>query len=420
MVRSRYGPSAHRATADASSELLISACLIVRDEAEMLPDCVASIRQVADEIVVVDTGSTDGTPAVARRAGARVCGFAWCDDFAAARNAAMDRARGRWILQIDADERLVAPGGGPVDHATFRQRLSAPTLDPRTFEAIVLPLRVLSGRQEIAYLPRLFLRRPDRRYVRRIHETPFPGDRPQHFVRAEGLAEIRHLGYAPEIQASRNKANRNMRLCELALRERPADLELHYYYGRELNRAGRGADAIAHFAEAWNGMSPWMVGSGFWWLTVAALGEGLNSNGKSGLVLPWVRPLIERYPNVAHLHFIRGEALRLLGHLDQALASLRTALALPLAGLDWEPWTTKPFCWNAIGAIGEQLGRPDLALEAYHASLAIGPTPFAEGRIADLQGTANDSVGVGADGAALQPAETGDGVIVVPQCGPDR
>lgn len=82
----------------------VSACVIVRNEAEHLPRWLAGMRRVADELVVVDTGSTDDTAAIAAAAGARVVPFAWRDDFAAAKNFALDQARGRWILFPDADE----------------------------------------------------------------------------------------------------------------------------------------------------------------------------------------------------------------------------------------------------------------------------------------------------------------------------
>ena len=93
---------------------LLSAVLIARDEAEFLGGCLESLSGIVDEVVVVDTGSVDETPDIARRFGAVVVHHPWREDFAEARNVSLDRATGRWILYIDADERLVdaRPGGG--------------------------------------------------------------------------------------------------------------------------------------------------------------------------------------------------------------------------------------------------------------------------------------------------------------------
>jgi tetratricopeptide (TPR) repeat protein len=87
----------------------LTAAIIVKDEAEHLAGCLASIRGVVDEIVVVDTGSADHSAAVAAGFGAIVLHHDWTGSFSDARNIGLDRATGEWILYIDADERLEAP-----------------------------------------------------------------------------------------------------------------------------------------------------------------------------------------------------------------------------------------------------------------------------------------------------------------------
>jgi glycosyltransferase involved in cell wall biosynthesis len=80
--------------------------LIAKNEERFLPQCLRSVRALASQIVVVDTGSTDRTVDIAREFGAEVHSFSWCDDFSAARNAALEHATGDWILILDADEEL--------------------------------------------------------------------------------------------------------------------------------------------------------------------------------------------------------------------------------------------------------------------------------------------------------------------------
>ena len=88
--------------------------MIVKNEEHFLPNCLASVIGVVDEIVVLDTGSTDRTCEIAISAGARLEHFEWCDDFAAARNAAVSYATGDWVLVLDADEVLVKGAGGAM------------------------------------------------------------------------------------------------------------------------------------------------------------------------------------------------------------------------------------------------------------------------------------------------------------------
>src|SRR5438876_349352 len=86
------------------SPILISACLIVKNEQRFLRECLRSVQPLVDEIVVVDTGSTDRTKEIALDFGARVFDFKWNDSFAAARNASLRHARGEWIIVVDSDE----------------------------------------------------------------------------------------------------------------------------------------------------------------------------------------------------------------------------------------------------------------------------------------------------------------------------
>ncbi|MDT7961519.1 MAG: glycosyltransferase, partial [Armatimonadota bacterium] len=84
----------------------ITLSMIARNEAEYLEECLKSVQGVVDEIVLVDTGSTDATPQIAEKYGAKVIYAEWQNDFAAARNIALQHATGDWILVLDADERL--------------------------------------------------------------------------------------------------------------------------------------------------------------------------------------------------------------------------------------------------------------------------------------------------------------------------
>ena len=88
------------------NRVILSVCLIVKNEEEVLDGCLADVAEFADEIVVVDTGSSDKTKAISRRYTDKVYDFVWVDDFAAARNASFQRATGDYVMWIDADDRI--------------------------------------------------------------------------------------------------------------------------------------------------------------------------------------------------------------------------------------------------------------------------------------------------------------------------
>ena len=89
-----------------SGRLRLSVSMIVRDEEAWIDDCLRHVREIADEIVVVDTGSADRTAEIAERRGAQVFSFPWTGSFGDARTAAVRRCSGDWVLWVDADERV--------------------------------------------------------------------------------------------------------------------------------------------------------------------------------------------------------------------------------------------------------------------------------------------------------------------------
>ena len=216
------------------AEPRLTVCLIVRNEEAFLGQCLASVKDLAAQIIVVDTGSTDRTVEIARSHGAETYSFAWCDDFSAARNAALERATGDWVLSLDADEELL-----PEHKETLRQEM-------RNASALGYRLPIIDkGREQngCSYVPRLFRNAPGLFYLGRVHEQAFSSVQ----VRCQqwglkhllGRSALLHHGYTAELMASRNKIERNLRLLEKAIEELPGEPSLLMSYGLELVRSDK-------------------------------------------------------------------------------------------------------------------------------------------------------------------------------------
>jgi glycosyltransferase involved in cell wall biosynthesis len=209
-----------------TSQLPLSVCLITRDEAHNLPGLMASVRGLAREVVVVDTGSRDTTCEVAAALGARVLQTPWEDDFAKARNVALEAATCEWILSMDADQQLDAESRPFLEAALSRQdcnaqlvtiRLLGPSAEDGT-EHVVQRLSSL----------RLFRRDPRIRYRWRVHEDVADSliEMGSAHWPDSGVTLTDH-GYM-EAQARASKRERNLELLRRAHREQPDSLYTAY------------------------------------------------------------------------------------------------------------------------------------------------------------------------------------------------
>jgi tetratricopeptide (TPR) repeat protein len=217
----------------------ISAALIVRDEEEFLAGCLGSLVGHVDEIVLVDTGSTDRTVEIARSFDVKLLEREWRDDFAWARNEGLDAATGDWILYIDADERLTVPDGANLrdnlagDEVFASRLLFRPTLNATPFREY-----------------RLFRNDPRLRFRGSMHETIIPdlvalkqsiGARV-----TDSPVELLHLGYE---RGSEWKHERNLPLLRAAIAEDPDRLYYWYHLAETLVALDQVEEALAVGAE---------------------------------------------------------------------------------------------------------------------------------------------------------------------------
>ena len=211
----------------------ISACVIVKNEEKNIGRWLASMQACADELVVVDTGSTDRTQELAKAAGARLFSFAWRDDFAAAKNFALEQARGRWILFLDADEYFTPE---TVTHVRPLLRRMERRLD---VAGILCRLTNIDlddgGRLTTAVVQlRMFRNLRGLRYQGAIHETlTIPEGKTLELTKE---VEIYHTGYSRSIVQA--KLVRDLALLERRIaagQHEPMDdrylMDIHYGLG---------------------------------------------------------------------------------------------------------------------------------------------------------------------------------------------
>jgi tetratricopeptide (TPR) repeat protein len=315
--------------------------MIVRDEAALLPGCLASVAGAVDEIVVVDTGSSDSTVEIARAAGATVVSEPWRDDFAAARNAGLQRVTGDWVLLLDADERL-APGAGPALRAAIAQA-----------DADGLRLRIASPTGEgtggaiVALVLRAWRHGPHVRFRGRVHEQLAGLKTPMAAMPAPDGVEVLHLGYRDDVVAAAGKRDRNLRLLERELAQRgEPDAFLLFNLGSEHLARGEPERAVDPLQRA---------------LTALA--------GRTPSAVPYGPPLVLRLAG----------ALREAGRASdgEALAAEHLATLADFTDLAVE----RALCAAAAGDPERALGLLDAALSGGDGPAAYGSRPGLAGPI---------------------------------------
>lgn len=202
----------------------LSACLMVKNEEALLPGCLESIKPLVDEIVVVDTGSTDSTAAIAESFGAAVRHHPWERSFSAHRNQSIGYATGDWLLIIDADERLIpTPGAAPLTAESLKEALGrvAPTINA----AAVQLVDVQQGRPVMRTQAVRLFRRGQVRYKNRVHNAPvYEGS-----VEALSLATLEHHGYDLPPERMTAKFHRTRDLLLEQWEEEPDNPRVPFY-----------------------------------------------------------------------------------------------------------------------------------------------------------------------------------------------
>lgn len=339
----------------------LSLCAIAKNEETSLPHCLHSVKDVVDEMVVLDTGSSDRTPEIAREWGAQVYHFDWGNDFAAARNESLKYVTGDWVLVLDADEVLAPEIIPDLKKAMESDRYLLINLVRQEVGASQSPYSLVS---------RLFRNHPEIRFEHPYHAmvddsvTQLLQQDPDRWAIGSlaGVA-ILHSGYQPGAIAQRNKTEmaqqileqyltghpndpytcsklgalyvqigevtRGIQLLQLGLAsgeaiETPLRYELHYHLGIAYTRLSKISNAKSAYEAALQQeiMLPLKLGA------YNNLGNLLLETGDLSGAIAIYETVLQIDPTLAAAYFNLALALKQKGRIPEAIAAYKKALQL--------------------------------------------------------------------------------------------
>jgi glycosyltransferase involved in cell wall biosynthesis len=313
----------------------ISLVMIVKDEEEMLPRCLDAVHDAVDEMIIVDTGSTDRTVEIAESFGATVLHHEWTGDFAEARNISLEAATGDWFLYLDADEVLVR------EDASRLRELGGHVWR----EAFFLTETNFTGDMEDGTAVnhntlRLFRNRPEYRFEGRIHEQIaqcLPGGLPERIEQPS--VRIEHYGYLGAVRDAKEKSRRNIELLERQQADGEMSPFLCFNLGSEYAAAGDGKAALAQFQEAWDmlGHDTEMSSYGFVPSLTNRLVKALRTEKRYDEAIERAKEGLEIFPGFTDLLLEQAHCAREQGDLERAAEIVKQCIEMGDAPSRYSP-----------------------------------------------------------------------------------
>lgn len=303
--------------------LKITACYIVKNEVENLAKSIKSLKNQVNEIVVVDTGSTDDTIAVARKLGAKVYSFPWQDDFSKARNFALSKAKGDWLILLDADEYFTAKTAGNI-RQVIRQAQQVDGLLVQLVNYDVDKAEV----QNYFNALRIVRKQIGLHYEGLIHEElKLSDDNSMKLTQVPAnILEIYHTGYATSV--SQQKIKRNIQMLQQAVAN------------------GQSEESLArYFCDCYFGLDDMEKCEYYGWMEIRKGRQSLNFGSRCHRVLmnyygqrsdaksmakrrQLAEISVEQYPEVPDFWAEYSECFYQAGEYAQAIAAMEKALQL--------------------------------------------------------------------------------------------
>jgi glycosyltransferase involved in cell wall biosynthesis len=332
--------------------------MIVKNEERNLPLSLGPLIRLADEAVVLDTGSADGTKRIAREMGATVRESPWPDDFSLARNTALFYATTDFVMWLDADNQV-----DPDDFRRLKETISASPLN-RVFvlEELVVP------QGDRLRQKRVFPRVPGVCFQGRIHEQLV---HPASFEVRYVPTTVRHWGYADPLERKR-KGERNLALLLSAPETLAGDFYHLYQTGRTLLNLRRQGEALEFLDRAARKPD---ADPSLWSHVMILKAQILTAFRRDGEALQSLGELVERRPRYGLGRYFLGKTLHRLGRDREALEELKLASSLGLSDSGWgAPRDKITFtCAQLLGRLLLATRKEEEAREAFSKAAEINP-----------------------------------------------
>ncbi len=298
----------------------LSVCIIAKDEEANIARALESVASVADELIVVDTGSSDNTIEVAEAAGARVVEHKWQHDFSEARNFASGLANNGWVFHLDAAEELDAP-----DQSLMTKLLTAPNVDAYWCQLINLAKPTSFSGAVGSRSIRLF-RRSKYRYSGIIHEQASLSTGGGASLEQRSELRIIHWGYADQTKVATRVA-RNTDLLKRALANDPTNYMLQYYLGTALMKSKHYSESIDELKSAQsllpNGATEHQA------LFLLSLCEALEGAGRLDEALDYGELATRKFPDYRDLIYLVGELNLKADRIGRAVELFQRCTRMP-------------------------------------------------------------------------------------------
>jgi len=349
-----------------TAPLPISLCMIIKNEEAFLNISLKSVADLGifDEIVVVDTGSTDNSVAIAKSYNAKVFEFEWVNDFAAARNFAAEKATNDWILQMDADEE--------IDYADARE-LKNFIVNPRHIGTILM-LELLDRSHN--HIVRLY-NRQTHHHVGSIHEQIMPRDLKLKTLILQTSLKYNHHGYLPEYGKIAGRLERNENLLFAALEKDPKNPYLLYQLGKSYFCDSRDLQkACKYFGEALTqNPDPALE---YVYNLVECYGYALINTNQAAAALKLREKYLSYYSNIIPFRFLSGHIFQSNAMFVEAVECYESCIGSNVE--DFRGITTFLSHFN-IGVLCEVVGMKKEAVRCYEKCGDYAP---AKARLAEM------------------------------------